>query len=170
MAAALSEVVFVMPRDATVVRCWQRICGVRYEVQGSAVVGFAGRTPRAHLAPPSPPRRSRNGSRHCFASPEQRRIARRGSGREVSFVLEWETEGMVACDWDEDGEEVSHVDEQEDGEEKREREEESCDKEEATRTLRDEKEQRSKEKERKKRDGKGKVKGKENKKNKGKRK
>jgi hypothetical protein len=30
-----------------------------------------------------------------------------GSGWEVSFVLEWETEGAVACDWDEDGEEVT---------------------------------------------------------------
>jgi hypothetical protein len=30
-----------------------------------------------------------------------------GSSREVSFVLEWETEGAVAYDWDEDGEEVT---------------------------------------------------------------
>jgi hypothetical protein len=30
-----------------------------------------------------------------------------GSSWEVSFVLEWETEGAVACDWNEDGEEVT---------------------------------------------------------------
>jgi hypothetical protein len=52
----------------------------------------------------------------------------------VSFVLEWETEGAVASDWDKDGEELRNGDEQEDGEEKGEREEEPCD-EEATGTL-----------------------------------
>jgi hypothetical protein len=70
----------------------------------------------------------------CLARVEKDCAAGATAG-EVSFVLEWEMEGAVGGDWDEDGEEASYDDEKEDGEEKGEREEEPRDEEEATRTL-----------------------------------
>jgi hypothetical protein len=97
----------------------------------------------------------------CLAREEKDCTAGAAAG-EVRFMLEWETEGAVADNWDEDGEEASHGNEQEDGEEKGEREEEPHDEEEATRTLG---KRRNKEvrKRKEKRERKGKIKGKENK-------
>jgi hypothetical protein len=70
----------------------------------------------------------------CLTQAEKDYAARVATG-EVSFVLEWETKGAMASDWDEVREEASHGDEQEDEEEKGEREEEPHDEEEATGTL-----------------------------------
>jgi hypothetical protein len=99
----------------------------------------------------------------CLTQAEKDYAAGVATG-EVSFVLEWETKGAMASDWDEVGEEASHGDEQEDGEEKGEREEEPHEEEEATGTR---EKRRNKEVRKKRKKGKGMEK-REIKKNKGK--
>jgi hypothetical protein len=155
MAAALCGVRYAP--DATVVQQW--ICSVCYGVWGSAAVGFA-RPPRTVIIALSESGWATLSL--CLTQAEKDYVAGVATG-EVSFVLEWETKGAMASDWDEVGEEASHGDEQEDGEEKGEREEEPHE-EEATGTL---EKRRNKEVRKKRKKGKGMEK-REIKKNKGK--